>query len=287
MTGIIDIGSNTIRLVMYDRGKKISNTGINSEIINDTENGFLTFEGTEKLCKSIMFLKERAGENKVFALATFAFRVLKNSAEVKKIIFEKTGVTVDILSGEDEAKYDFYGLMSTLCGRESGIGADLGGGSAQIFSFCDGEIEKFSSYPIGCKKVKNLIMPEKDFGKCDRERIRQYTEEKISDFDKKCGKLYMMGGTAKTAAKLYSFLNGRENIDVIKTDRISGLITFIEETPQHVMKNILKNRYDSMAAGLVVTETIARHVGAEEIHIKKCGVRDGYLIKKQSEKEGM
>ncbi|MBO5060031.1 MAG: hypothetical protein J6C82_03870 [Clostridia bacterium] len=280
MTGIIDIGSNTIRLVMYDRGKQVSNTGLNSEIINDTKDGVLTSEGTEKLCDIISFFKEKAGDNEIFAFATFAFRVLKNGEEVKKTIFERTGVLIDILSGEDEAKYDFYGLMSTLCENESGIGVDLGGGSGQVFSFSDGNIEFFSSYPIGCRKVKNKFVKEKLPTSEEKIKIEQYIEEKLSGFDKKCKKLYMMGGTAKTAAKLYSFLNGSENIDIIRTDKLQSLITFIEETPQRVMKNILKNRYDSMAVGIIIMEALARHTGAEEIHIKKCGVRDGYLIKK-------
>ena len=55
MTGIIDIGSNTIRLVIYDMGKSVSNIALNSEIIGDTENNRLSDEGIEKLCNAIIY----------------------------------------------------------------------------------------------------------------------------------------------------------------------------------------------------------------------------------------
>ena len=279
MTGIIDIGSNTVRLVVYDKKRKISNTGLTSEILSDTYDGNLSSQGIEKLCKMIGFLKEKAGDIEVFAFATFAFRILKNREDVKREILEKTGVEIDILSGEDEARYDFYGLKGSISQKESGIGVDLGGGSAQIFEFSEGELDFSGSYPIGCKKIKNKFVKHKFPDKEEREKIEEYVENALAEIDFKCKKVYMMGGTAKTAAKLYSFLNGVENIDILRTDRIEGLIRFIEETPENAMKNILKNRYDNIVVGIIIMKKIADICGASEIHIKKCGVRDGYLMK--------
>ncbi len=286
MTGIIDIGSNTIRLVIYDRGKQISNTGITSEILNDTKNGILTSEGIKKLCRIISNLKQKAENIEVHAFATFAFRNLKNKEEVKKVIFEETGIEIDILSGEDEARYDFYGLIGSINRTESGIGVDLGGGSAQIFEFKNGELEFFSSYPIGCRKLKNKFVKHKFPDREERKNIEKYVEETILAIHLKCDKIYMMGGTAKTAAKFYSFLKASENIDILKTEKIEDLIRFIEETPENVIKNVLKNRYDNIVAGLVIMKKIADICGAKEIHIKKCGVRDGYLLEVEK-REGM
>lgn len=279
MTGIIDIGSNTVRLVVYDKRRKVSNTALASEILSDTYDGVLSSPGIEKLCNMIEFLKGKAGNIEVHAFATFAFRILKNREEVKQIIFERTGISIDILSGEDEARYDFYGLKSSISKNESGIGVDLGGGSAQIFEFKEGNMEFGRSYPIGCKKVKNKFLKHKFPNSEERKKIEEYIEEKIEEIDIKCEKIYMMGGTAKTAAKLYSFLKGTENINVLKTNHLDDLVTFIEETPENVMKNILKNRYDNIVVGIIIMKKIADICGAGEIHIKKCGVRDGYLRK--------
>ncbi len=281
MTGIIDIGSNTVRLVMYDNGKQVFNKGLNSEIIKDTNDGILSREGTEKLCSQLLLLKEQAEGNSIFAFATYAMRILKNKEEVKSIIFDKTGIDVEILSGEEEAEYDFIGLKSTLNDEESGAGVDLGGGSGQIMFFENGKITFSSSYPIGCRRIKNKLVKGRFPDSDEKENIKKYVKEQLCGIsEKRFGKIYMMGGTAKTAAKLYSFLNGNENIDVIKTDKLDNLASFISETPQPIMKNILKNRFDNIVVGIIIMEQIARKMNASEIHIKKCGVRDGYLIKK-------
>lgn len=280
MIAVFDIGSNTIRLVTYEKGKKISNVGVTSEILNDTQEGVLTQKGTQKLCDTISFLKEKSGGVKSYAFATFAFRELKNREEVKNIIFEKTGVDVEILSGRDEAECDFYGLMQSIPENESGVGVDLGGGSAQIFSFEKGKLNFYESYPIGCNKLKKKFV-EGTFPKAEEERaIDEYIEEKLSGFEKAEGKLYMMGGTAKTAARLYGFLNGSENSYVMETEKIPGIIEFIEEAPEDVMRNVLRTRYDNIVVGIIIMEKIAKFFKADKIHIEKCGVREGYLYKK-------
>lgn len=280
MISVFDIGSNTIRLVTYEKGEKISNIGVTSEILNDTQDEILTEKGTQKLCDTISFLKEKSGGIKSYAFATFAFRELKNRDEVKKIIFEKTGVDVEILSGRDEAECDFYGLMQSIPKNESGIGVDLGGGSAQIFSFEEGRLNFYESYPIGCNKLKKKFV-EKIFPNAEEERaIDEYIEEKLSGLTLTEGKLYMMGGTAKTAARLYGFLNGSENSYTMKAEKIPEIIEFIEEAPEDVMRNVLKTRYDNIVVGIIIMEKIAKFFKADKIHIEKCGVREGYLYKK-------
>lgn len=277
MIGIIDIGSNTIRLVTYENGKKNSNISVNSEILKDTENNRLTKIGTQKLCFAIKKLKDTTGEIPLSAFATFAFRELENREEVKNIILQETGVSVEILSGKDEAECDFAALKNEIGENESGIGVDLGGGSAQIFSFQDGNLKFCESYAIGCKKIKESFVKGVFPTVLEEKKIEDYIENVFLGFDKSSEKLYIMGGTAKTAAKMYSFLKGEE-IEEIFVENLPQLIRFIEEAPEELMKNVLKARYDNIVVGIIIMETIAKRCGAKVIHIKKCSVRDGYII---------
>ena len=155
MVNVLDIGSNTIRLVTYDRGRSVSNFGANSEIIADTKNGILSEKGIEKLCNTISELSKNRENEKIYAFGTYAIRILRNKEQVKKRVFDKTGIDIDILSGKREAEYDFYGLLASIMPQESGIGVDLGGGSAQILIFEKGRLTASASRPIGCKRVKN------------------------------------------------------------------------------------------------------------------------------------
>lgn len=282
MTGIIDIGSNTLRLVLYEKNKKIKNIAVGSEILSDTKDAILSHEGIEKLCKTITYFCEKSEGARIFAFATYALRTLENKEEVKRIVFEETGVKIDILSGEDEAKYDFYGLLGSISKKEEGIGVDLGGGSAQIFVFKNEEIRFCYSYPIGCKRLKNQFVQGKFPTQSEEGKLREYIKEKLLSLVGTCQKkIFMMGGTAKTAIKLYSYLKGTENRDTLDVENLYEIIRFIKETPEEAMKNILKYRYDNIVVGIIIMEEIAKIVGADKIHIKKCGVRDGYLLKKE------
>ena len=202
MVGIIDIGSNTIRLVMYDQGKKLANISVTSEILHDTVDGHLTETGTQKLCSAIEYLKNEAKGHPVYAIATFAFRVLSNQEEVKKEIFEKTGVRVEVLSGKDEAKCDFSALISEIGTDKTGIGVDLGGGSAQIFAFDKENLLFFDSYPIGAKKIKKIFVENVFPTAEEAEQIEKYIEKYVKRVEYKSDTLYMMGGTAKTALRV-------------------------------------------------------------------------------------
>ncbi len=288
MTGLIDIGSNTIRLVIYDKKRRIRNIAVPSEILADTKDEKLTQEGIQKLSNNILYFIEKAGNTEIFAFATYAVRSLSNKEEVRDKIFKNTGIMIDILSGEDEAKYDFYGLLGSISEKEKGIGVDLGGGSAQIFLFKDGDLKFCSSYPIGCKKLKNKFIKGKFPEAGEEKLLREYIRKKIEGLSgAHHNKIYMMGGTGKTAIKLYSFLKGSENLDTLDVSSLSELIRFIKETPEGVMKNILKYRYDNIIVGIIIMEEIAKIIGASKIHIKKCGVRDGYLLKKEEEKSNV
>ncbi len=277
MINIIDIGSNTIRLVTYDKGRAVSNFGVNSEIISDTKNGILSAHGIDKLCGILLSLKQKSESEQVYAFGTYAMRVLRNKEEVLKRVEKETGISIDILSGKREAEYDFYGLLGTIKPDESGIGVDLGGGSAQILIFDKGKLCASLSRPIGCKRVKNRFSKGKTVTKTEQVKIGEYIQKNLQiKKGKKTETIYMMGGTAKSALKLYRYLEGK-NADIIKVCDIEKIINFIEETDEKTMRRIFRSRYDNIIVGIIIMREIAEFFGATSIHIKRCGVRDGYV----------
>jgi len=283
MVGIIDIGSNTIRLVMYENGKKLSNTSVTSEILHDTVDGQLTETGTQKLCDAIEYLKNQAQGCPVYAFATFAFRVLENQENVKKYVFEKTGIMIDILSGKDEAKCDFSALINEIGTEKTGIGVDLGGGSAQIFAFDKDNLIFFDSYPIGAKKIKKIFIEDVFPTEEEMVKIKKYIEKYVKRVAHKSEIIYMMGGTAKTALRIYNFIKGTYNIEYIDVNELQDIIEFIKSAPEETIKNVLKSRYDNIACGIMAMEEIAIHLGCKKIVVLPCGVREGYLAMNEIE----
>ena len=279
MINVLDIGSNTIRLVTYDKGKAVSNFGANSEIIADTKNGILSEKGIEKLCSTITELSKNRENEKIYAFGTYSIRILRNKEQVQKRVFEKTGINIDVLSGKREAEYDFYGLLGSITPAESGIGVDLGGGSAQILIFEKGRLTASASRPIGCKRVKGSFSKGVTVTKAEARQIKDYIYKNLAIYKgKKAEKIYMMGGTAKASLRLYRFLEG-ENADVIKISDLDRVIKFISEADEKLLRRVLRSRYDNITVGIITMREIAGFFGAKAIHIKKCGVRDGYVAK--------
>lgn len=256
MTGIIDIGSNTIRLVVYENGEKIKEKALRSDIISDTNDNILSKKGIDNLCNSILYLISDIENTDIYALATEAVRLLSNKEEVKSEIFKKTGLEIDILSGEEEAECVFLGMISEI-EEARGICVDLGGGSIECIEFENRKITFAKSYPLGCKKVKS----EKELEIIEKKEI--------------CGNLYIAGGTGKTSLKI---LGKTDN--VIKIEEIKDLISFLQGLPEEKLQRMIPDRYDTIITGLMIMKKLLEIYNKKEIYIIKNGVREGYLIKK-------
>ena len=277
MVGIIDIGTNTIRLVVYENDKKITEKGVSSEIIRDTENGDLTKSGIENLCNSILFLLSYCENEEVHIIATEAFRNLKNRDEVKKEVLSKCKIEIEILTGEDEAECVFYGAVGEIGNKKTGIIADLGGGSLEIINFEDGLVKNAKSYPLGTKVVKNRfsagIIPTED----EIKEIEKHIEENINT-EKSSGSLYMVGGTGKAILKILNLIKNEKG-NIINVEDFETILSFISEMPEEKLKDLFKERYQTLYTGIVIIRKLLSILGKEKIQIVKSGVREGYLKK--------
>ncbi len=270
--GIIDIGTNTIRAVGYraDNIKPICETVFESNILKHTTNSTLSFSGINDLClvikKEIEFFKENE-ILEVYAFATSAMRDVKNFDEVHSFIKEQCEIEIELLSEEDEARCDFLALSNELGNCCSGVGIDLGGGSLQIIFFENGEVEYFSSFPIGVKRLYNK------FGKYysqNKNEILKYINETLSVPRTKSKYLYVMGGTGKTIAKL---VGNEFSSDVLDNEKPP----FSDEECYDGFMQMSKN---TVPYGILVISEIAQKFSAEKIKVMSCGSREGFVAGK-------
>lgn len=277
MISIIDIGTNTIRLVTYNDKKIIFNIAVRSEIIRDTKDGELTSFGTENLCNILKFLISKTEAKKIYIVATRSLRVLKNKEEVSEKIFEETGIEIDILTGEEEAECAFLGAKSKI-EENNGIIIDLGGGSCEIIAFEKEKIKFLKSYPIGTKVIKNKFSKRMYPNEEEAENIKTYLTETVEK-QATDGKIYITGGTAKTALSLYNGLT-KEEKTFITIKEIEEILNFIKGKNEEELKKLFSTRYDTISVGIIIIKTLAEIFEKEEIYIVNAGVREGYLIKR-------
>ena len=152
---VVDLGSNTIRLSAYnvlDNGdfdllfSEKEMAGIVNYI---NEDGLLSRDGIDKACAVLAGFRTLLGHfgmSEMHVFATASLRNIRNTDEAVHLIRRRTGLTVDVISGETEAKLGYYGAMLKNDMR-TGAMFDIGGGSTEILECRDGEIEQAQSLP--------------------------------------------------------------------------------------------------------------------------------------------
>lgn len=290
---IIDIGSNTIRMVIYEitgrSYREILNERDFSGIISYIKDDNLQRDGIDKL-KSVLtkmvMLCKLLECNRIHCFATASLRNVQNAVLVIAELEKHLGIEIELLAGADEAMYDFKGLKAAI-DESDGVGLDLGGGSCQLFHFENNEMLRCQSFPIGCLKVYEKfvsgIIPTHD----EENAIRAYTMECLKNESGMknlgYGCIYSMGGTARSAAKLHKAFTGsnaRTDGYVLSTKQLDDLCTIVRDVSLSGVKmlaKVLPERTNTIVPGMIVLKTICDYVGADGIRIVKSGVREGYL----------
>lgn len=280
-TALIDIGSNTIRLVIYENNKEIKNTAVYAGLISDVSDGKISPEGIFKIISALNSMKKTATEYEcgdIYAFATASLRDISDKDGLCGCIYESTGIKIEIISAEKEAYYDFLGLKSVL-NIDSGAAFDLGGGSCQIIVFEKNLPRESASFKIGSQRlydefVSGVIPSEEEIG-----AVRRYVRRCISDMALLkgigCEKIYAMGGAvfALCALKEKYFPSGSSCLT--KND-FKNIMTLSEDKIKAVVPKRLKTVIPAAATML----EILNYTAAEQICATGAGVRDGILAEK-------
>lgn len=144
---IIDIGSNTMRLVIYEKQnggfyKEIENTKVVARLRNYLIDGVLNEEGIEVLLQTLFQFQESTRFHQlhhVLCVATATIRQSENQEEIKKLVEGQTDFTLRVLSEYEEARYGYLAVMNSTSFSE-GITVDIGGEVQKLHTL---EIERF------------------------------------------------------------------------------------------------------------------------------------------------
>lgn len=292
---IIDLGSNTIRLCIYEyldsQVKSLLEKKKMAGLANYIKNEKLSSSGVERACD---ILKEFSGILKNFhvdagnthVFATASLRNIVNTKEVISLIKDNTGFEVELLSGEEEATLDFIGATKVI-DSDSGILVDIGGGSTEIVPFAGKAIQKATSMPIGSlnlyvKYVKKIIPKDGE-----RLAIRQAVLDNLEalELDRQeyptiCG----VGGTIRAAAKLSNHLfNLPRTNTTIEAVYIKKILELIHNSHKDTLTPVLQNipdRVHTIIPGLIIVDTIMDYFHSETIIVSKYGIREGYLYER-------
>ncbi|RJX26811.1 MAG: phosphatase [Acholeplasma sp.] len=294
MVGIIDLGSNTVRLNIYQYknqdlipfSTRKETLGLAS-YVDPYQN--LTPEGIQKAIEVVRLFHQMAKQARVkqlFVIATASLRNVKNGMLVKKMIEDATGIDVDLLSGEDEALADFYGVKMTEEFNE-GFVIDIGGASTEIVEYADGEIKHAFALPIGSlsaymRHVEKIIPKKEELNEIKNEVLLHLKHLNIEFGSHE--KLYGVGGTLRATKKLNAHFMGEliEN-QVISRKTVKQIMDKVLSDDKDAIVDVIRlipERIHTILPGMTILKTIAKVLNVEQIIVENYGVREGYLYQK-------
>ncbi len=300
---VVDIGSNTIKMTVYDynrRTKQLSERRrrtVNAGLIAYVRQGLLTEAGIRILVDAIRELKAVANAdrcNRIYPFATAGLRAAANARAVIEIVRRETGLSIDLISGDSEARLTFESLLPTLDGEiTQGLVVDMGGGSTELVGFADREARRNISLRLGAlviytKLVSNILPTPKEAAK-----IRSYVNAKLSGhpWTREFGSvLYINGGTGRTLARLHALQRGGESelpyaISRADMEELLKQITSMDKDVKQLLVKEVSSRIHTFPAGLAALLGIMDYTGADRVVITTASIREGYLFRRLSRED--
>lgn len=164
--GVIDLGSNAFNLLIWEtKSRKIAfQTKEFVKVGRDSYyDGLIKDDAIERGVETLKSFQKIAKENKVeklYAFATSAIRRAKNQNQVCNAFYKETGVYVNVIDGNEEARLIFKGISKALPStQETSLIMDIGGGSAEFIIFGGNEVKWQESYPLGVARLLEMYHP--------------------------------------------------------------------------------------------------------------------------------
>lgn len=205
------------------------------------------------------------------AVATSAMRDSENGMEIIAEIFQKTGVEIQIIPGEDEANYLYEGILSTgrIRNDESYMLIDVGGGSTEINFFVNGERAAWRSFNIGTVRLKEGIQDATNWDAFDA-----WIQEKVYLFEP-----HYAVGTGGNINKLYK-LCGHKNWENLTMEELTSQIEYLKQfTPEEMVNqmDIKPDRADVIIHGGSIYLRAMQQGKIDEMIVPKVGLADGLI----------
>jgi exopolyphosphatase / guanosine-5'-triphosphate,3'-diphosphate pyrophosphatase len=293
---VVDIGSNSVRLVIYDRLCRSPATLFNEKSLcaigrHMVSSGRLDEEGSEAAIAALKRFREITsglGIARVDAVATAAVRDAKNGNEFVVRAREALGSQIRILTGEEEAKHATEGVLAAIPDADGVVG-DLGGGSLELAFVSNGKQADGVTLPFG-----PLRLMDASDEKIDKARdIVDQGLEKVPGIEKLKGKaLYAVGGVWRNIARIHMQDAGHPirvlhhyEISREKAVSFTQLLSGLSRKSLEATAGATKRRAEAIPYGAVVMERLLKAAKLDRVVISAFGLREGVLFAKLAAEE--
>ncbi|MCI6988959.1 MAG: Ppx/GppA family phosphatase [Campylobacter sp.] len=288
---VIDLGSNSVRMVVFERTSRLGFYTLdefkiklrlgegayeNGGVLQDDaiNKGFEAFSEFKKLI-------DRYKIKKVMAVGTSALRDAPNKRNFISLISKNLGINIRVIDGKSEARYGAIAALNLLPNLSDGVTIDIGGGSTELARISGGKITDTISLNLGTVRLKELFYDKDSLGGMDK-FMSEILSQIPSSF--KNDNLIAIGGSLRAISSIimdakkhpikiihafsYNYKKYKNLITSIANSNINELYKF----------GVKKDRLDTIREGAFIFKEVANLLGAKNVFTSGVGVREGVFL---------
>lgn len=287
--GIVDMGSNTVQLTIYHYGdgafRPLLNRWETVGLAGYVEGSMLTLGGinaASQVLSEFQVLLRDLEVDRLHVFATASLRNISNSGQVIEAIRTTTGITVELLSGEDEALYSFRGAMLGAH-LSSGLMADIGGGSTELVAYSENTPTSQVSLPLGgvalFSRFIEGVLPSPEEQAAISAHIAPLLDAALIS---PCENLLGVGGSARAVVRLCNTLSGSDpknyTVSAHEVESLYNRFSNGDKDSLRLLLRVVPDRVHTALPGLLILRGVLARCGAKTFTMSTTGVREGYLL---------
>ncbi|MFD4142170.1 MULTISPECIES: Ppx/GppA family phosphatase [unclassified Streptomyces] len=299
--GVLDIGSNTVHLLVVDAHPGARPQPAHShkadlrlaELLD--ESGAIGPHGVDRLVSTVLDALQAAedkGCEEVLPFATSAVREATNADAVLSRVKAETGVDLTVLTGEEEARLTFLAARRWF-GWSAGklLVIDIGGGSLEIAYGIDEEPDAAVSLPLGAGRLTASLLPGDPPDPLDVKSLRRHVRTEIArtvgEFSR-FGRPDHIVATSKTFKQLARIAGAARSAEGLYIQRVLSRASLVDWVPKLSsmtaeqragLPGVSPGRARQLLAGALVAEGAMDLFGAEELEICPWALREGVILR--------
>jgi exopolyphosphatase / guanosine-5'-triphosphate,3'-diphosphate pyrophosphatase len=287
LSAIIDIGSNSVRLVVYDGPARAPATIFNEKVMaglggNLENNGMLDPKAVAIALRGLARFKSVTSAMGITDIRTVATAAVRDAKDGQSFIASAAdrGLDILLLSGEEEARAAGLGVISAIPTAD-GIVGDLGGGSLELVRVSSGAVRDRISLPLGVLRLPAIRA--KGRSALDTQVRKMLSKAGWKDVERGLP-FYLVGGSWRALARLHMHLTDyplpvlhNYNMPPQAAVRLVRAVSRIDRKALKAIETLSSTRIPALADAAALLATLSRQLGSSSLVVSAFGLREGLL----------
>ncbi|MTI01710.1 Ppx/GppA family phosphatase, partial [Roseibium sp. RKSG952] len=285
--GVVDVGSNSVRMVIFDGAARSPAYFYNEKVMCElgaglSETGRLNPRGRDRALKALrrfQYLADDLGLPGLHVVATAAVREAEDGPDFCAEVKAETGLTISVINGAEEARLSAQGVLLGWPGAY-GLICDIGGSSMELAEIGEGEVGLRVTSSLGPLKLRDI----KGGRRARKAHIKQTMEELRDRLGPQRDRLFLVGGSWRAFARLDMLRRGYP-LNVLHeyrmtTKQVRETIKFIEKNDPDKLRSqagVSNSRMSLIPYAMDVLARLIRTFKPKDIAISSYGIREGLL----------